>query len=64
MGSAVRLPAILVIVAFLAGFSLAGILGMFVAIPVAATVRIIYDHVHPRLFDPPAPPEAAAETTA
>jgi predicted PurR-regulated permease PerM len=64
MGSAVRLPAILVIVAFLAGFSLAGILGMFVAIPVAATIRIIYDHVHPRLFEPPAPPEAAAETTA
>jgi len=64
MGDAVKLPPILVIVAFLAGFSLAGILGMFVAIPVAATIRIIYDHVHPRLFDPPAPPEAAAETTA
>jgi predicted PurR-regulated permease PerM len=64
MGDAVKLPPILVIVAFLAGFSLAGILGMFVAIPVAATIRIIYDHVHPRLFDSPAPSEAAAETTA
>ena len=64
MGDAVKLPPILVIVAFLAGFSLAGILGMFVAIPVAATIRIIYDHVHPRLFDSPAPPEAAAESSA
>lgn len=55
MGDAVKLPPILVIIAFLAGFSLAGILGMFVAIPVAATIRIIYDHVHPRLFDAPQP---------
>lgn len=50
MGDAVRLPPILVITAFLAGFSLAGILGMFVAIPVAATIRIVYDHVQPRLY--------------
>ncbi len=64
MGDAVKLPPILVIVAFLAGFSLAGILGMFVAIPVAATIRIIFDHIHPRLFDPPAPPEAVAESSA
>lgn len=50
MGDAVKLPPILVIMAFLAGFSLAGILGMFVAIPIAATLRILYDHIHPRLF--------------
>jgi predicted PurR-regulated permease PerM len=50
VGDAVKLPALVVIVAFIAGFSLAGILGMFVAVPVAATIRIIYDHVHPRLF--------------
>lgn len=50
VGDAVRLPPILVIVAFIAGFSLAGILGMFIAVPVAATVRILYDHIHPRLF--------------
>lgn len=56
MGDAVKLPPILVIMSFLAGFSLAGILGMFVAIPVAATLRILYDHIHPRLFvDPPQP---------
>jgi predicted PurR-regulated permease PerM len=52
VGEAVKLPALVVIVAFIAGFSLAGILGMFVAVPVAATVRIIYDHVHPKLFGP------------
>jgi predicted PurR-regulated permease PerM len=50
IGDAVRLPPILVITAFIAGFSLAGILGMFIAIPVAATLRILYDHIHPRLF--------------
>jgi predicted PurR-regulated permease PerM len=50
VGSAVQLPSLLVIVAFLAGFSMAGILGMFVAVPVAAFIRIVYAHVHPRLF--------------
>ena len=50
VGSAVQLPSLLVIVAFLAGFSLAGVLGMFVAVPVAAFIRIVYVHVHPRLF--------------
>ena len=59
VGDAVRLRPILVIVAFIAGFSLGGILGMFVAIPVAATLRILYDHVHPRVFGPG--PVAAAD---
>jgi predicted PurR-regulated permease PerM len=50
VGDAVRLPPVLVITAFLAGFSLGGILGMFIAIPIAATFRILYDHVQPRLY--------------
>ncbi len=50
VGDAVRLRPIFVIVAFIAGFSLAGILGMFVAVPIAATIRILFDHVHPKLF--------------
>ena len=54
MGDAVRLPTILVIVAFIAGFSWAGILGMFVAVPLAATVRILFDHIYPRLYGKPA----------
>ena len=53
MGDAVRLPPILVIVAFIAGFSWAGILGMFVAVPIAATLRILFDHIYPRLYEKP-----------
>jgi predicted PurR-regulated permease PerM len=54
MGDAVRLSPILVIVAFIAGFSWAGILGMFVAVPIAATLRILFDHIYPRLYEKPA----------
>ncbi len=54
MGDAVKLPPILVIVAFIAGFSWAGILGMFVAVPLAATLRILFDHIYPRLYGKPA----------
>jgi predicted PurR-regulated permease PerM len=50
LGAAVKLPALVVIVAFLAGFSLAGILGMFIAIPVAATIAILFDHVYLRIY--------------
>jgi predicted PurR-regulated permease PerM len=53
VGDAVRLPPILVIVAFIAGFSWAGILGMFVAVPIAATLRIVFDHIYPRLYEKP-----------
>jgi len=54
MGDAVRLSPILVIFAFIAGFSWAGILGMFVAVPIAATLRILFDHIYPRLYEKPA----------
>jgi predicted PurR-regulated permease PerM len=54
VGDAVRLSPILVIVAFIAGFSWAGILGMFVAVPLAATLRILFDHIYPRLYGKPA----------
>jgi predicted PurR-regulated permease PerM len=50
MGDAVRLHPILVIIAFIAGFSLAGILGMFVAVPIAATIRILFDYLYPRMY--------------
>lgn len=50
MGDAVKLPPVIVIVAFIAGFSWAGILGMFVAVPIAATLRILFDHIYPRLY--------------
>jgi predicted PurR-regulated permease PerM len=54
MGDAVRLPPVLIIAAFIAGFSWAGILGMFVAVPIAATLRILFDHIYPRLYEKPA----------
>jgi predicted PurR-regulated permease PerM len=54
VGDAVKLPPLLVIVALIAGFSWGGILGMFVAVPVAATLRIIFDHIYPRLYERPA----------
>jgi predicted PurR-regulated permease PerM len=54
MGDAVRLPPILVIVSLIAGFSWGGILGMFVAVPIAATLRILFDHIYPRLYERPA----------
>jgi len=54
MGDAVQLPPVLVIVALIAGFSWGGILGMFVAVPVAATLRILFEHVYPRLYERPA----------
>ena len=50
VGDAVRLPPILVIIAFIGGFSLAGILGMFIAVPVAASMRILFDYFYPRLY--------------
>ena len=54
VGDAVRLPPLLIIVALIAGFSWGGILGMFVAVPVAATLRILFDHIYPRLYERPA----------
>jgi predicted PurR-regulated permease PerM len=51
MGDAVRLPPLLVIVAFIAGFSWAGVLGMFVAVPIAASLRILFEHIYPRLYE-------------
>ena len=54
MGDAVKLPPLLVIVAFIAGFSWAGVLGMFVAVPIAATLRILFGYVYPRLYGKPA----------
>lgn len=53
VGDAVKLAPILVIVALIAGFSWAGVLGMFVAVPIAATLRILFDHIYPRLYEKP-----------
>lgn len=53
VGDAVKLAPILVIVALIAGFSWGGVLGMFVAVPIAATLRILFQHIYPRLYEKP-----------
>ena len=54
LGDAVKLPPILIIIAFLAGFGLAGVLGMFIAVPIAAGIRILFEHVYPKIYGTPA----------
>src|SRR5207237_764465 len=38
----------------IAGLIWGGMLGMFVAVPIAATLRILFDHIYPRLYERPA----------
>ena len=49
-GDAVHLSPMLIIFAFVVGGYLAGILGLFVAVPVAAAVRILFLYVHRRVY--------------
>jgi predicted PurR-regulated permease PerM len=49
-GDAVHLSPMLVIIAFVVGGYLAGILGLFIAVPVAATVRILFLYAHERIY--------------
>jgi predicted PurR-regulated permease PerM len=49
-GDAVHLSPMLIIIAFVVGGYLAGILGLFVAVPVAATLRIIFLYAHERVY--------------
>jgi predicted PurR-regulated permease PerM len=49
-GDAVHLSPMLIIFAFVVGGYLAGILGLFLAVPVAAAVRIIFLYLHERVY--------------
>jgi predicted PurR-regulated permease PerM len=49
-GNAVHLSPMLVIIAFVVGGYLAGILGLFVAVPVAAALRILFLYAHERIY--------------
>lgn len=49
-GDAVHLSPMLIIFAFVVGGYLAGILGLFLAVPVAAAVRILFLYVHDRVY--------------
>ena len=49
-GDAVHLSPMLIIIAFVVGGYLGGILGLFVAVPVAAAVRILFLYAHERVY--------------
>ena len=49
-GDAVHLSPMLIIVAFVVGGYLGGILGLFVAVPVVATLRILFLYAHERVY--------------
>src|SRR5438132_623247 len=49
-GDAVHLSPMLIIIAFVVGGYLGGILGLFVAVPVAATLRILFQYAHERVY--------------
>src|SRR5438105_11541157 len=49
-GDAVHLSPMLIIIAFVVGGYLGGILGLFVAVPVAASVRILFLYAHERVY--------------
>ena len=54
-GHIVKLHPILVIFSILAGGHLGGALGLLIAVPLAATVRIILTYLYAKLVDSPAP---------
>ncbi len=49
-GDAVHLSPMLIIFAFVAGGYLGGILGLFIAVPVAATMRILFLYLYERVY--------------
>ncbi|MEI7772935.1 MAG: AI-2E family transporter [Chloroflexales bacterium] len=58
MGPLVRLHPVVVIFAILAGGALGGAFGLFIAIPMAAVVRILLSYLYRKLTDQPEPPES------
>ncbi len=55
LGSSVDLPAIVILFGALAGASLAGVLGIFLAAPVLATSRLVLRYLLSKLFEPGPP---------
>jgi predicted PurR-regulated permease PerM len=49
-GDAVHLSPMLIIIAFVVGGYLGGILGLFVAVPVVAALRILFIYAHERIY--------------
>lgn len=62
MGRSVELPGIVIIVGIMAGASVAGILGAYLAVPIMATARLVFLYVHAKLTQGPSEAdEVAAE---
>jgi len=55
VGRIVKLHPVFVIFAILAGAALGGALGLLMAVPVAATIKIILSYLYSKLVDSPAP---------
>lgn len=66
IGSSVKLHPVVVLLGVVAGASLAGVLGIFLAAPMLATVRVVARYCYDKLQDkpilPPAPQPAKKET--
>ena len=56
MGRSVELPGIVIIVGIMAGASVAGILGAYLAVPIMATARLVFLYVHTKLMEEPEEP--------
>lgn len=67
IGGSVHLHPVVILIGILAGASIAGILGIFLAAPVLASVRLIGGYAHKKLLEPPMQPAivegAMPETT-
>lgn len=69
MGTAVRLPAAVIMLGLIAGFAVGGLLGSLLAVPVIATLRDLFAYLYAKLVDrdpfpdrpaaPPPPDEAS-----
>lgn len=62
MGRSVELPGIVIIVGIMAGASVAGILGAYLAVPVMATARVVGLYVHRKLTERHGPEEPGPAT--
>ena len=67
MGTAVRLPPAVIMLGLIAGFSVGGLLGSLLAVPLIATLRDIFSYLYAKLIDRdpfPDRPMASSSTPA
>ncbi len=64
LGASVNLPPVIILAGTIVGASLAGVLGVFLAAPVLATLRLFFQFILRKLFEPlPQPPDDERRTT-